>query len=122
MKKASLILVIVTLVFIAFSGGFFLGRNFNHSKVSVSSFLPTEMAETTPPTGPSEPLLVDLNSASKEDLIKLPGIGEVLAQHIIDYRTENGPFQHVSDLANVNGIGDKKLEAILEFITVGGQS
>jgi len=49
----------------------------------------------------------------------LSGIGQVLAQRIIDYRTTNGPFSQIEDLMKVSGIGAKRFEAIRERITVG---
>ena len=50
----------------------------------------------------------------------LPGIGQVLAQRIISYREEYGSFQTVEDLMNVEGIGEKRMEDILDLITTGG--
>lgn len=52
-----------------------------------------------------------LNQASKEKLIELPGIGPVLADRIIAYREQHGPFQDVNELLKIKGIGNKKLNA-----------
>lgn len=62
--------------------------------------------------------LVNVNSAIATELEELPGIGEVIAQRIIDYRTENGPFATVDELIDVSGIGDAILESISELVTV----
>ena len=63
----------------------------------------------TPQFVESEP--ININRASLDELIALPGIGPALAQRIIDYREANGPFQSIEELIKVSGIGPKKLEA-----------
>jgi competence protein ComEA len=62
--------------------------------------------------------LVNINSATLEELDTLPGIGPGTAQKIIDYRQTIGPFQTVDDVINVSGIGMVKFEQIKELITV----
>ena len=62
--------------------------------------------------------LVNVNAASATELEALPGIGEVIAQAIVDHRTENGPFTTVDQLLDVTGIGDATLEDIRELVTV----
>jgi competence protein ComEA len=61
---------------------------------------------------------IDINRAETWLLEALPGIGEVLAQRIVDYRSENGPFRRIEDLLNVSGIGPATFEQIKDFITV----
>ena len=63
--------------------------------------------------------LIDINRASKDQLIELPGIGEAMAERIILYREEHGPFNSVNELASVKGVGGKKLSRIAPYCTVG---
>lgn len=60
------------------------------------------------------PLPVPLNSASAEHLCAISGVGPKLAQKIIEYRTEHGPFKSEADLRKVPGIGEKKSKTILQ--------
>ena len=62
-------------------------------------------------------VLVNVNTASKEELQTLTGIGPSLAQAIIDYRAEHGDFTAAEDLLNVKGIGQAKLEGFRAQIT-----
>jgi competence protein ComEA len=62
--------------------------------------------------------MVNINTATLDQLETLPGIGEVLAQRIVDYREENGPFGSVGDLLEVSGIGDATLADLKPHITV----
>lgn len=68
--------------------------------------------------GASASGLIDLNSATAADLDALPGIGPVLAQRIVDWRTENGPFASVDQLREVNGIGEAKFQDVSSKVTV----
>lgn len=61
---------------------------------------------------------VNLNLATKEELMTLNGVGEKKAEKIIDYREENGSFKVVEDLKNVNGFGEKSFESLKSYITI----
>jgi competence ComEA-like helix-hairpin-helix protein len=62
---------------------------------------------------------IDINSATKEELILLPGIGEAFAERIILYRDDHGPFAAVDGLRAVRGIGPATLAKIRPFVTAG---
>lgn len=61
---------------------------------------------------------ININTASKDELIKLKGIGEATAQNIIDYRDEYGKFDSIEEIMNVKGIGKAKFNDIKDYITV----
>ncbi|MEU1135153.1 ComEA family DNA-binding protein, partial [Streptomyces sp. NPDC005900] len=66
--------------------------------------------------GPAATGPVGLNTATAEQLDELPGVGPVLAQHIIDYRTEHGGFRTVEELREVNGIGDRRFADLQDLV------
>lgn len=112
--KAEKILLGVTALFlILLLGLFFRDRAALRAAPADPEAEPVAAERLAPP----EP--VDINTASAEDLAELPGIGEVLAQRIVDYRGKNGPFRKVEDLLEVPGIGETKLAGLEGRITAG---
>jgi len=63
---------------------------------------------------------VNLNTATKDELVALPGIGPAKAQAILDYRSKNGAFKSIEELKDVKGIGAKRYEKIKSDLTVVG--
>lgn len=68
--------------------------------------------------GTSSGALVDLNTASQAELEELPKVGPVLAQRIVEFRTQHGPFTAPEQLDDVSGVGPAMLEALLPLVTV----
>jgi len=73
---------------------------------------------TETPTSSDVQEKININAADLTKMQEIPGIGEIKAQAIIDYRSDNGPFKSVDDLLNVTGIGEKSLEKIKDVVTV----
>lgn len=123
MKSSQWLLIALTLIFTAFIAGVFIGRNYNRQPVQIQP-LPAVTSVAAPPltvsTEPTKPSVININTATAEDLQLLPGIGPLLAERIIAYREENGLFEIPGELMNVPGIGEKKLEEIWDHITTGG--
>ncbi len=81
----------------------------------------TPVADSAGEAHPSKPWpqVVDINHASREALVSLPGIGDAMAGRILAYRREHGPFHTIGELGNVKGIGKKKLERLAPYCTLG---
>ena len=127
-KHNSLILLGITLLFCVFTLGFYFGRNQNKNAITVTVPVKFMTEPTEQKTHITEPAVetkkvtfpISINQAGKDEFMALPGIGEVLADRILAFREEHGAFSSVEELLNVEGIGKKRLEEIMDLITVGG--
>ena len=82
---------------------------------------PYTRVETEGLPSPRSARLLDLNTATQEELDALPGIGPVKAEAILQYREESGPFRTVEEIMEVKGIGEKTLEQLRPYVTVEGE-
>jgi len=80
--------------------------------------MPAKPAMPSTPAMPAATSAIDINSADATQLESLPGIGPAKSKAIIDYRTQNGPFQNAADLEKVPGIGPKTMEQLAPLIMV----
>ncbi|MCA1567550.1 MAG: helix-hairpin-helix domain-containing protein [Acidobacteria bacterium] len=72
---------------------------------------------TTAPPAPAK-TLINLNTASREELERLPGIGEGLAARIVEHRERHGAFRRVEHLIIVRGISERRFAELRAFVTV----
>lgn len=125
MKKPHItVLILTTLVFLAFSVGYYFGNQHNYIVAQAEG---VARLDVPPPPTAYEPIttvqpvrLININTATAEELDELPGIGETLSHRIVEYRKANGPFERIDALCNVKGIGLKMVMEIADLITVGG--
>ena len=135
--KAQTLLISITMLFFVFCLGYYLGNRERGDTVTILRTRDTATqqeeltgasiaasARTLPEvekTGESHWTAegrLKINQATAEELQELPGIGEVLARRILTYRQENGEFSSIDELCAVPGIGEKRLEAIRDYITL----
>ncbi|MGN8897502.1 ComEA family DNA-binding protein [Flavonifractor sp. HCP28S3_F3] len=136
-SKLEFISILLAAVFLAFTGGWFLRGASQPQPVLVeterqlvqespvvlmpapsASVMPTVSAAPSASTAAAEPGKVDLNTATAEELMTLPGIGEKRAEAIIAYREANGPFRIPEELTEVDGIGEGILAGLIDQVTV----
>lgn len=117
MKKGAWLLLITFVCSLCVVLGIFVGRNMSGRY----AIMPTNIQVTDKDGSPAQTdFRIDLNTATERQLIELPGIGEIMAKRIVDYRKEHGPFLSTDDLLHVDGIGEKTLQEIQMLIKVGG--
>ncbi|MDR1299003.1 MAG: helix-hairpin-helix domain-containing protein [Oscillospiraceae bacterium] len=148
-RRAELAVIIITVAFVFFAGGFFVGRLGAPGGITPAPVpdaaadappggetAPAHTPDAPPPSAspsdappPAEPPPADLehdsqgrvniNTASAQTLQELRGIGPAISERIVAYRDKNGPFASIEDILNVAGIGDAKFSDIKEDVTVG---
>jgi comEA protein len=107
MKRALRVLAIATFFF----GGL--------STITVGKVLAAQPKATLQLQGQMQPaVMVNVNKATPEELVKVRGIGPVMAKRIIEHRDKNGAFKSIDDLTQVQGIGGNKLQRIKDQVTV----
>lgn len=153
-SKAEKAILILSVIFVLFVGGYFLGQNswrpaytlevagLGQAKAQAQETAQTETTGTgsaaqTETTGTgstpavtseatedsqqdtSQSGLININTATVEELTTLPGIGEARAEAIVAYREQHGGFRMVEEITDVTGIGDGILAQVIDKITVG---
>ena len=141
-SKAGMAFLLAMAGFVLFTLGFFLGRNTGSTIIYESAVTDTQIQQaepqseqTAPETAPAEPVSeentsepaaqeqkININTADAAALDQLPGIGPALAQRIIDYRENYGPYRTIDQIKDVKGIGDATFEKFRDMITVEDNS
>ena len=111
--KTEIFCLVLTAAFVILCGTLFLQQRFGDTQrgYAVTTWKKTDVTQTLPQK-------TDINTADVQQQQRLPGIGPVLAQRIVDWREENGNYVIAEDLLAVEGIGAAKLDEIRDLITI----
>lgn len=123
-SKAEIAAIVITVIFIAVTGIYFLQDRNESAAVTISSGQTASseanaLQSFSPQTPEVSPFaLININTATEQELCSLPGIGETLSARIIAYRSEHGLFKNTDEIMSVSGIGAKTYQNLKSYITV----
>ena len=108
-------------LFVAFTAGWFLhgAGSAEPIRVETERTLAATAISLPAPTATPE-RVIDLNTATAEELQTLPGIGEKRAADIVADREKNGPYRFPEEITRVKGIGEETVAELIDYVTVGG--
>lgn len=116
-SKAELAAICLTAGTLLFLSGWFLRGAWGGQRYTLSAAHPRQAAASPSAQVFVPDVLVDVNTATLEELMTLPGVGETRAQAILDHREAEGPFSYPEDLMDVSGIGRSTFEQLANYIT-----
>ena len=123
LSKAEIAAIIITVFFVALTVVFSLTGSNSDTTVTISEQRPGADGEAashfTPSPESSVPAIVNINTATAQELSSFPEIGEKIAERIVAYREKNGPFKSTDEIMSVSGIGAKTYEKLKSYITTG---
>jgi comEA protein len=124
MAKHEKIILLIAAAVVLFVSGFWLGGRLSSGNVSITvEKIPDPVyaagaSATASPPPETAAVIVNINTATADELAELDGIGSTLAERIVAYRETNGAFRVPEQLMNVEGIGEIKFNSIKNYITV----
>lgn len=126
LKRIEIIAIACALFAAGILSGYFIGKGVGPKTVSIEVSESAKSVNESAPVDKGETEVktdnlvkkVNINTATNEELCALPGIGEVLSDRIITYRSEVGKFDKIEDIMKVHGIGTSIYESIKDYIFV----
>ena len=116
------VLVAAIFLFVGLMLGVFWGRNTDGEAITLTQTYLSEIDGPAPTRAYHNESYgrVNINTATEKELTSIPGVGNVTAQRIVEYRKTHGKYYAVTDLLNIKGISESTLNKIMPYITVGG--